>query len=125
MSTEERYYLSKQDLEDRHEDIEKQFGNDKSNCGGWTFDPPCGGCIGCLHMMTSHFFKKEREEANRYQAAGLEVANPNVIDTRKIMKAGGWSWGEFHDWWGHITGGEIIHGEYAPGVRYPKPPSTE
>jgi hypothetical protein len=29
--------------------------DDSSNCGGWNWDPPCGGCVRCLRDMTWYY----------------------------------------------------------------------
>lgn len=103
----QRYYLSKLDLEDRHKEIEERFGDDSSSCGGWTWEPPCGGCIDCYHMMVSHGFGQEREAANRAHAAGFEYVNQSVIDTLKMATAGGGhSWGSRHSLYDCAMAGE-------------------
>lgn len=89
-----RYYLSDQDLNDR---LAEMPGN--PNVGAACYDyPPCGGCDGCITAMQTHYFLKEREWARRVHTAGLELANPRVIDTQEISrhvhKSGGW--GECH-----------------------------
>lgn len=30
-------------------------------CGGWSWDPPCGGCDGCLAMQDAYGALMERE----------------------------------------------------------------
>ncbi|HZV81206.1 MAG TPA: hypothetical protein VFF53_03455 [Geobacteraceae bacterium] len=37
-----------------------QIAYDGSNCGGWTWDPPCGGCQRCLHDMARHYAEPRR-----------------------------------------------------------------
>jgi len=29
------------------------------SCGGWTFDPPCGGCYQCLAMQAAYYNRED------------------------------------------------------------------
>lgn len=82
-----------------------QFGPDAKGCGGWTWDPPCGGCVSCVIAQVSHGWHNLRAEADRYQAAGFEWA-PFVIDWYAIVIMGG-SMAVSHDWYGHYRAGEV------------------
>lgn len=34
----------------------KMYGpDDKNDCGGWTWDPPCGGCSRCIWAQTVYY----------------------------------------------------------------------
>lgn len=86
---------------------EREEEGDGSDCGGWTWDPPCGGCTRCQLDMASYYFSQERERANRFIRAGFEYANPSVIDTQAMATAGGgYSWGPYHDSWQCWMAGE-------------------
>lgn len=37
--------------------------HDEGDCGGWTWDPPCGGCYRCLNMQKAHYEALARREA--------------------------------------------------------------
>lgn len=75
--------LSDADGHLRHAILEIAYGSREDDCRTYSFgDPPCGGCAGCIHAQTEHYFVQEKMQAERYQNAGLEWA-PYVIDWTK------------------------------------------
>jgi hypothetical protein len=36
---------------------------DHEDCGGWTYDPPCGGCHSCIMAQWAHYERLARREA--------------------------------------------------------------
>jgi hypothetical protein len=38
-------------------------------CGGWTWDPPCGGCDGCLLMQAKHYDTNDKWDFLSYEEA--------------------------------------------------------
>lgn len=116
-------YLSKEDLDFRVQEAEEYGGG--YDCGGWTFEPPCGGCSRCFQAMASRYFYKEREYATRMQRLGFEVAPHWVIDTT-LMSYGGnaeadiRAWvglGLSHDLLSCFTADEITQEEFSAKVR--------
>lgn len=89
-----RYYLSDQDLSDR---LAEMPGDPDASTSCETY-PPCGGCDGCIAAQQTYYFMREREWARRVHEAGLELADPRVIDTQAIAKHVGryGGWGEYH-----------------------------
>lgn len=89
-----RYYLSDQDLRDR---LAEMPGDPDASTSCETY-PPCGGCDGCIAAQQVYYFYREREWARRVHEAGLELADPSVIDRLSISKAVGTfgGWGPYH-----------------------------
>jgi hypothetical protein len=78
---------SREDEIAAHEQMDAEmWGNDRSSCGGWTYDPPCGGCYSCVHGQLSHTFHEGRRLAMKYASAGLFWA-PYAIDGETFWKA--------------------------------------
>lgn len=50
-------------IREGHEEIELDCGPDARGCGGWTYEPPCGGCVDCLHGQWSYAMDEYRVEA--------------------------------------------------------------
>jgi hypothetical protein len=47
-------------------DVEHGDGHrltDHEDCGGWTFDPPCGGCHSCIMAQWAHYERLAALEA--------------------------------------------------------------
>lgn len=42
-----------------------------TNCGGWTWDPPCGGCDWCIADQIYYYIDRERDQAVTYARAGF------------------------------------------------------
>ena len=101
----DRYYLSEQDRKDRLENALEHMGGDDSSCGGYDPGTVCGGCTSCILAQVSWAFWEERREASRYQAAGLEYVDPNVLPWWSIVTHGG-KRAPFHDGFGHMLAGE-------------------
>ena len=58
---------------------EEQIGDDDSDCGGWGWDPPCGGCARCMRMQFGYYMMKEEEQARVWLRAGFDVAPIGMI----------------------------------------------
>jgi hypothetical protein len=58
---------------------EMMIGGDESDCGGQTFDPPCGGCARCLRMQFGYYMMKEEEAARVLLRAGFAVTDPRLV----------------------------------------------
>lgn len=84
MTEPERFYLSEADLATRHE----QYGGDDSSCDGGRYSAPCGGCGECIAAQIIYGFAQERRWADIVHAAGLELANPSVIDREAMPHSG-------------------------------------
>lgn len=84
-----RYYLSAADLRDRlHDQGVLDDSTWTSDCGGWTWDPPCGGCDRCIAAQVRYYFDQEVAKVRRYQRAGFEVADPIVVDLDHLRSLG-------------------------------------
>jgi hypothetical protein len=46
-------------------------GKYAEDCGGWTWDPPCGGCDRCIADQIWYYIDQDRQCANRYAKAGF------------------------------------------------------
>jgi hypothetical protein len=57
---------------DEHNRIE-EF-DPHSDCGGWTYDPPCGGCNRCMHMQISYYYDEHCKVVARYAKWGIVYA---------------------------------------------------
>lgn len=97
------YYLSDQYLADEL----ARFDGDDTDCGGQTFDPPCGGCGRCCRQQVVYYFDKARERRDRAAVYGLTVVDPGRVNLRRtVSQVYGYSGlGEHHDWWGHLMAG--------------------
>ena len=42
-----------------------------TDCGGWTWDPPCGGCDRCIADQTYYYTDRDRHQAVTYARAGF------------------------------------------------------
>jgi len=60
-----------------------RYCDDGSDCGGWTWDPPCGGCSRCIWEQTLYYSKYE-EYRSMALSAGLEL---------RYRRAHGYRWG--------------------------------
>lgn len=58
-------WWTREELEASHQMVEEMFDGD---CGGWTWDPPCGGCLWCGHAMVAHA-QDEGYDAPSYRAS--------------------------------------------------------
>lgn len=83
---------------------ETQLVGDTSDCGGWGWDPPCGGCARCMAMQFGHYLMKEEEAVRRLLEAGLSVADPRSINVPFC--------GDYHDTWRCYNAGERPAGRY-------------
>ena len=50
----------------RHQlaDMTRSIIDDGSDCGGWTWDPPCGGCTRCQRDMAVYYADRYRRDAH-------------------------------------------------------------
>lgn len=86
---ENRYYASREQLEDMLREAEEAGGGPEYDCGGQTLDgPPCGGCTRCFRMMAQVHWAEECKRVQVLQQAGFEVADPSVIDTHAMCYGG-------------------------------------
>lgn len=73
-------YLSQEWKNEQWRDFEEtQIAGDDSDCGGWRWDPPCGGCARCMRDQFSYYMGKEEEQARVWLAVGLEVAPIGLV----------------------------------------------
>lgn len=95
-------YLSKEWIDAQHEETERMCPPDGYDCGGWTYDPPCGGCNRCIHMQTAHWIQKEIDRMRMFHAAGFEYADPACIQLDFYAMPGGYApyhgEGGYHCW---------------------------
>lgn len=81
-------YLSDEWIAEQHRQTDLMCPSEGFECGGWTWEPPCGGCNGCLHAQTAYWIQKERERAYMFQRAGFEYADPSVIQLDQSLPGG-------------------------------------
>lgn len=91
-------YLSKEWKDAEWRDFEEQIGGDTSDCGGWTFDPPCGGCARCLRDQFGYYMMVEEDAARVFLRAGFDVAMRGTVDMPFN--------GDYHDSWRCFCAGE-------------------
>lgn len=95
-------YLSDEWFREQWESIEESvIGEDTSDCGGWRWDPPCGGCARCIRDQHAYYLQKEREHAAPLLAAGFGVADPRLVSPAVPFC------GDYHDAWRHVMAGEV------------------
>ena len=59
---------------------EEQIAGDDSDCGGWGWDPPCGGCARCMRMQFGYYMQKKEDAARVFLNAGFDVMEPIRLD---------------------------------------------
>lgn len=80
-------YLSKEWIAEQWRVFEEtQIAGDTSDCGGWGWDPPCGGCARCMTQQFGYYLSKEEDAARVLLRTGFDVADPRLISV---------------DWWCH------------------------
>lgn len=73
-------YLSEEWKREQWRNFEEtQLAGDSSDCGGWGWDPPCGGCARCMAAQFSYYLMKEEGRARTIEAAGLRAAPPDLV----------------------------------------------
>ena len=73
-------YLSDEWKREQWEDFEASIiAGDESDCGGWMWDPPCGGCARCMTNQFAYYLMKEEERARVFLRAGFDVAPMDMV----------------------------------------------
>ncbi len=69
---------------------EEQIAGDDSDCGGWGWDPPCGGCARCMRMQFGYYMDQEEKQARVWLAAGFDVAPYGTVRVDYFPGFGGY-----------------------------------
>jgi hypothetical protein len=56
------------------------------SCGGWTWDPPCGGCDLCIAMQEAHYAYLEREDLRKRFLMDKPRAEHDHGENRRCME---------------------------------------
>lgn len=98
-------YLSEEWQRKEWEDFEQnQIVDDTSDCGGWGWEGPCGGCARCIREQFGYYMSKEIESARVFLRASFDVADPRLIQLPFC--------GDFHDMWRCYRAKERAAGRY-------------
>jgi hypothetical protein len=62
----------------------------RTDCGGWGWDPPCGGCDRCLSDQARYYQGKEREEAVRRAVSALRKMWAIRLHSAGKLPESGW-----------------------------------
>lgn len=83
-------YLSEEWKREEWKNFEEtQIAGDTSDCGGWGWDGPCGGCARCMRQQFGYYMQKEEEQARVWLQAGFDVAPIGMIQIDWMPGFGG------------------------------------